>query len=173
MSNPLPDEERWAAFDAALRDLEATLPPPDLRACCLPPAHSVLVVDDEPNIRRLVQVHLEAAGYRVTTAADGRAALEQFGRVRPDLVLLDVMMPEMDGLEVLRHLKAHPESAGVPVVLLTARSGNDDIRRGWQQGTDFYLPKPFNPAELRELVRQLLATAGSPDEPPPLRRWPK
>jgi DNA-binding response OmpR family regulator len=170
-----PEENDWLAFDVALGSLSAPEPPTGLRERCLPSArrYTVLVVDDEPNIRRLVEHHLTGAGYRVRTATNGVEALERFAEETPDLVLLDVLMPRVDGLEVLRALKSEPESAGVPVLLLTARGTDDQIRRGWQEGTDLYLVKPFNPRELVTVVRRMLETAGTPDAPPPLRRWPK
>ena len=170
-----PEENDWHAFDAALRSLPAPAPPPGLRERCIPapPGHTILVVDDEPNIRRLVEHHLTGAGYRVRTATNGAEALERFAEETPDLVLLDVLMPGVDGLQVLRSLKSEPDSARVPVLLLTARGTDDQIRHAWQEGTDLYLVKPFNPRELVTVVQRMLSTAGTPEDPPPLRRWPK
>jgi DNA-binding response OmpR family regulator len=169
------EQNDWLAFDAALRSLPAPEPSAGLRERCLPAPRrrTVLVVDDEPNIRRLVAHHLTGAGYRVRTATNGAEALERFAEETPDLVLLDVLMPGVDGLEVLRSLKSEPDSACVPVLLLTARGTDDQIRHGWQEGTDLYLVKPFNPRELVTVVRRMLETAGTPGAPPPLRRWPK
>lgn len=167
-------------LDAALRRLELPGPSPSLRARCLPPdlpaaqrAFRVLVVDDEPNLRRLVEVQLARAGYEVETAENGAVALERVWSWRPDLVVLDVMMPGPSGFEVLARLKSDPQTADLLVVMLTARSGDDDIRHGWGEGADFYLGKPFNPEELRMVVDRLTALIGSPENPPPLRRWSK
>ncbi len=84
-------------------------------------AKYVLAVDDEPNIRRLVEVNLQRAGYRVATAEDGEHALERLREERPDLMVVDVMMPRMDGFELLRRLKQDPDTAEIPVIMLTAR----------------------------------------------------
>jgi two-component system alkaline phosphatase synthesis response regulator PhoP/two-component system response regulator VicR len=116
----------------------------------------ILAVDDEPNIRRLLEVNLQRAGYQVTTASDGQDALEKFSRARPDLVLLDVMMPRIDGFEVLRRLKADPGTAGVPILMLTAKAQDADIFNGLRSGADFYLTKPFNPMELLMWVKRVL-----------------
>jgi len=127
----------------------------------------ILAVDDEPNIRRLVEVNLQRAGYHVTTAADGVEALERIQREPPDMVVLDWMMPRLDGLEVLKRLKADPETAEIPIVMLTAKAQDADIFRGWQSGADCYLIKPFNPMELQSFVRRIfeaLAPAGRSNE---------
>jgi DNA-binding response OmpR family regulator len=119
----------------------------------------ILAVDDEPSIRRLVEVNLQRAGYAITTAPDGQAALSQIARERPDMVLLDVMMPRMDGFELLRRLKADPATAGIPVLMLTARAQDADVFRGLQSGADFYLTKPFNPQELLIWVQRVFNAA--------------
>src|SRR5438128_2692379 len=102
----------------------------------------ILAVDDQASIRRLVEINLERAGYRVTTAADGQDALRQIAVERPDMVVLDVTMPEVDGYEVLRRLRADAETAGIPVMLLTGRARDLDIARGWRGGANFHMPKP-------------------------------
>jgi two-component system, OmpR family, alkaline phosphatase synthesis response regulator PhoP len=119
----------------------------------------ILAVDDEPSIRRLVEVNLQRAGYAITTAPDGQAALNQIARERPDMVLLDVMMPRMDGFELLRRLKADPATAGIPVLMLTARAQDADVFRGLQSGADFYLTKPFNSQELLIWVQRVFNAA--------------
>ena len=111
-------------------------------------ARHILAVDDEFYIRRLLEVNLQRAGYRVTMAGDGQEALDQIQRELPDMVLLDVMMPRVDGFEVLRRLKADPRTAGIPVLMLTAKAQDADIFHGLRAGADFYLTKPFNPQEL-------------------------
>ena len=115
----------------------------------------ILVVDDEPHIVRLVEVNLQRAGYDVLTAMDGIEALEQVKANRPDMIVLDVMMPRMDGFTVLKHLKADPETKEIPVIMLTAKAQDADIFRGWQSGVDSYLTKPFNPMELLTFVKRI------------------
>jgi DNA-binding response OmpR family regulator len=128
----------------------------------------ILTVDDETNIRRLLQVNLQRAGYRVTMASDGVEALESIALERPDLVVLDVMMPRMDGFEVLRRLRIDAATADLPVIMLTAKAQDADVFRGWQSGADCYLTKPFNPTELLVFVKRVLEppieedVAGSP-----------
>ena len=118
-------------------------------------AKKILAVDDEKAIVRLVQVNLEREGYQVVTAYDGREALENVASERPDLVVLDVMMPYMDGFEVLQQLKKDPETRDIPVIMLTAKAQDADVFRGWQSGVDCYLTKPFNPMELKAFVKRV------------------
>ena len=115
----------------------------------------ILAVDDERHIVRLVEVNLQRAGYEVVTAYDGREALEKVKAEKPDLVVLDVMMPYMDGFEVLKNLKADPTTAEIPVIMLTAKAQDADVFRGWQSGVDCYLTKPFNPMELLTFVKRI------------------
>lgn len=115
----------------------------------------ILAVDDEKAIVRLVQVNLEREGYEVVTAYDGREALEKVASERPDLIVLDVMMPYMDGFEVLQQLKKDPETRDIPVIMLTAKAQDADVFRGWQSGVDCYLTKPFNPMELKAFVKRV------------------
>ena len=115
----------------------------------------ILAVDDERHIVRLVEVNLQRAGYQVVTAFDGREALEKVKAENPDLVVLDVMMPYMDGFEVLKNLKADPTTAEIPVIMLTAKAQDADVFRGWQSGVDCYLTKPFNPMELLTFVKRI------------------
>lgn len=119
------------------------------------PGH-ILTVDDDDRIRRIVQINLQRAGYRVTSARDGVEALEQIEQERPDLVLLDINMPRMDGIEMLRRLRADPETAALPVVLLTAKTQDEDILEGKRSGADYYLPKPFSPVDLLAVLREVL-----------------
>lgn len=113
----------------------------------------VLVVDDEAPIQRFVRAELEAQGYAVLVAGSGMEALARLEEDRPDLVLLDVMMPGMDGLETLRRLR---ERSTVPVIMLTARGGDLDKVRGLQTGADDYITKPFNPEELTARIAAVL-----------------
>lgn len=115
----------------------------------------ILAVDDEKTIVRLVQVNLEREGYEVVTAYDGREALEKVESEKPDLIVLDVMMPYMDGFEVLQQLKKNPETRDIPVIMLTAKAQDADVFRGWQSGVDCYLTKPFNPMELKAFVKRV------------------
>src|SRR5690242_8278692 len=118
----------------------------------------ILAVDDERHIVRLVEVNLQRAGYEVVTAYDGREALEKVKSESPDLVVLDVMMPYMDGFEVLKNLKADPTTAEIPVIMLTAKAQDADVFRGWQSGVDCYLTKPFNPMELIAFVKRIFSS---------------
>lgn len=121
----------------------------------------VLVVDDEEGIRVLCRVNLELGGYEVSEAADGIEALEKARSTRPDLMFLDVMMPRMDGWEVLRQLKEDPATASIPVVMLTARTSEEDQMKGWSEGILEYLSKPFNP----QLLVEWAAAAMQPRQP--------
>ena len=114
---------------------------------------TILVVDDEERLTSLLQAYLQQEGYRVFTAANGRQALDAVRREPPDLIVLDVMMPEMDGIEFLRSLRTHHST---PVVLLTARVGDEDKIVGLELGADDYLTKPFRPRELLARVRAVL-----------------
>ncbi|MCC6673768.1 MAG: response regulator transcription factor [Thermomicrobiales bacterium] len=116
----------------------------------------VLVVDDEPPIARLVKAKLQLDGFAVVTAPKGEDALPIVERDRPDLVILDLMMPGMDGFETLRRIR---ERSRVPVIFLTARAGDADKLRGLQSGADDYITKPFNPDELVARVTAVLRRA--------------
>ena len=117
--------------------------------------HRVLVVDDDRNLRKIIGTNLELAGFGVETAADGPEALEKIEGLLPDVVLLDLMMPHMDGYEVARRIRAHanPAIANVPIIILTAKSETDDKLRGFEAGADDYITKPFGPQELLARVR--------------------
>ena len=120
---------------------------------------TVLIVDDEPNIVQLVRLTLETARVRVFEAPDGAAAIAQAIAIRPDLVLLDVDLPDVSGLEVCRRLKAEAPLAHTKIVMLTAAAQQDDVARGFAAGADQYLTKPFSPVRLLTLVEQLMAAA--------------
>ncbi|WP_103890833.1 response regulator transcription factor [Actinacidiphila yanglinensis] len=121
----------------------------------------VVVAEDDPKQAELVRRYLEHEGHRVVVVHDGRAALEAVRRHRPDLMVLDVMMPRVDGLDVCRVLRADPASADLPVLMLTARSGEDDLLLGLDLGADDYMTKPYSPRELMARVRTLLRRAGA------------
>jgi two-component system alkaline phosphatase synthesis response regulator PhoP/two-component system response regulator VicR len=120
-------------------------------------ARKILTCDDEKNIVRLIQVNLERQGYEVVVAYNGRECLEVVEREKPDLIVLDLMMPEMTGFEVLDALKKNPETENIPVIMLTARTQDQDVLRGWQAGVECYLTKPFNPIELITFIKRIFA----------------
>ncbi len=124
----------------------------------------VLVVDDDPSLREVVRYALDRAGYAVTEAADGRAALDRFAAEVPDLVVLDVTMPELDGLEVCRQIR---RDSRVPIVFLSSRAEEVDRILGLEMGGDDYLTKPFSPRELVSRVKAVLRrTQEGPAEAP-------
>jgi diguanylate cyclase (GGDEF)-like protein len=120
---------------------------------------TVLVVDDDPDIARFVEVNLRSAGYDVAVAADGLEALEKAGELRPDLVLLDVMMPRIDGFEVAQRLRKNPQTANASIIMLTAKALSADKVTGLQAGADDYIIKPFDPIELLARVKGTLRRA--------------
>jgi DNA-binding response OmpR family regulator len=119
----------------------------------------ILIVDDEADLRQLLTLQLSQVGFRVAQAFDGYTALEQFEQVRPDLILLDVMMPQMDGWEVLRELRKRSD---IPVIMLTALSSEKDQVNGLDGGVDDYIVKPFLPRQLMARIRAVLRRAGRP-----------
>jgi DNA-binding response OmpR family regulator len=123
---------------------------------------TVLVVDDEPKIAQLARDYLERAGFAVITASDGRSALQQIRARRPDLLVLDLGLPEVDGLEVTRTVR---ESSGIPIVMLTARDDELDKLLGLELGADDYMTKPFSPRELVARVRAVLRRTERSGEP--------
>jgi DNA-binding response OmpR family regulator len=121
----------------------------------------VLVVDDDEVIRQLIEVNLTLEGFEVVTAVDGQDCLEKAALVQPDVITLDVMMPRLDGWVTATMLRNNPETAGIRVVLITARAQEDDRDRGQQIGVDAYLTKPFDPAEMIRVVRALAVARGT------------
>lgn len=117
---------------------------------------TILIVDDEPDIVELVRVTLEDERIAVVEASDGETALSEAIRVRPDLILLDVHLPDMSGLDVCRRLRAEQDGPPTKIVMLTAAAGADDVARGLAAGADHYLTKPFSPVRLLGLVESLL-----------------
>jgi DNA-binding response OmpR family regulator len=115
----------------------------------------ILVVDDEPSIVEVVGLYLEREGYRVTVARDGQAALDAVRRERPDLIVLDLMLPKMDGLEITRRLRAHGD-VPIPIIMLTAKKEEMDRIIGLEMGADDYVVKPFSPRELVSRVKAVL-----------------
>lgn len=127
-------------------------------------ARKILTCDDEKHIVRLIQVNLERQGYEVISAYNGAECLEKVQSDRPDLIVLDVMMPEMSGFEVLEKLKSDPETENIPVIMLTARAQDADVLRGWQSGVECYLTKPFNPMELIAFVKRIFSMEDSQND---------
>ena len=120
---------------------------------------TVLIVDDEPIVREVVERYLRQEGYRVESAVDGPDALRRFAAARPDLVLLDLMLPGIDGLEVCRQLRAQ---SNVPIIMLTAKGDETDTIIGLGVGADDYVAKPFSPRELVARAKAVLRRAGTP-----------
>jgi len=122
---------------------------------------TVLVADDDRDIRDLVAFKLEAAGFTVLTADNGDTALHVVVEQRPDLAVLDVMMPGLSGTQVLQQLRAHPEVGATRVILLTAKAQEADVESGFSLGADDYVVKPFSPRELLSRVQAVLARSSS------------
>ena len=133
-------------------------------------AGRVLVVDDEPEIRELCRVNLEFEGFEVLEAPNGFEALRVVREQHPDLVFLDLMMPGMDGWDVLHAIKEDEATAHIPVILLTAKSGEEDQMRGWQEGILEYVSKPFNPLSLAEWAGRALQPRDPEDDAERRRR---
>ncbi len=119
------------------------------------PKKTIVVVDDDQDIRMILRANLEEEGYDVMEAPGGREALEIIRNNSPDLVVLDIMMPEVDGYDVLQELRSAPEYAELPVVLLTARRQESDVWEGWSAGADYYITKPFKMNELIQFIRYI------------------
>lgn len=119
------------------------------------PPLKILVCDDERHIVRLIQVNLEKQGWNVVTAYDGKEGLEKVASEKPDLLVLDVMMPYMDGFEVLKSIRKDPGTEKLPVIMLTAKAQDKDVFEGYHYGADMYLTKPFNPRELVTFVKRI------------------
>jgi two-component system, OmpR family, alkaline phosphatase synthesis response regulator PhoP len=118
----------------------------------------ILIVDDEPNIVLSLEFLMQREGYQVATAADGEAALEALAAQAPDLVILDVMLPKVNGFDVCRRIRADPRWKGVKILILTARGREMEVSKGLGLGADLYVTKPFSTKELVAQVRGLLAT---------------
>lgn len=118
---------------------------------------AILVVEDDADILRQIAFNLERSGYRVVTATSGGEALRIMLRARPRLLITDIMMPGMDGYELVDALRRDELLADLPVIMLTARTEDEDVTRGYASGTDLYLTKPFRPSELLAFVERILA----------------
>ena len=124
-------------------------------------AARILLVDDEPDLVNLVSMRLKGAGYEVTAAYDGQQALDQVRQSRPDLIILDLMLPKLDGYKVCRLLKFDERYKGVPILIFTARAQEEDIKLAMECGADAYLTKPFEAQVLLEKLRALLEASKS------------
>lgn len=127
------------------------MPPPQLKT-------RILVADDDPAILELVRINLEARGYEVLTVNNGAEAIRTAIREKPHLLIVDVLMPDVDGYEVMRVLKETPETAHIPIIVLTAYASDAGAMVSWMQGAESYLAKPFNPEELLMIVDRLLSS---------------
>ena len=132
----------------------------------------ILVVDDDRNLRKIIQTNLELAGYDVVTASGGDDALQILDGMQPDLVVLDVMMPLMDGYEVARRIRRHPSNTHVPIIMLTAKGEVEDKLAGFDAGVDDYMTKPFGPQELLARVKAKIRRVEVDASLSPLTRLP-
>ena len=119
-------------------------------------AYKILVVDDEPTIVRLMEFILARQGHQMVVAVNGEEALAKIRAEQPDLVLLDIMMPRLDGYEVAQRLRADPATAKLPIIMLSAKAQEEDIRKGVDVGVDEYITKPFSPEHLVHVVADYL-----------------
>ncbi len=117
---------------------------------------TIMVVDDEQDMVDLIKAMLEAKGYGVQSANSGQEAFNLLGKHRPDLIILDILMPTIDGLEVLVRLRKNPATASIPVILLTSKGEYKDILEGYQRGVNYYIPKPFTKNQLLDGVNSIL-----------------
>jgi len=120
------------------------------------PDSTILVVDDDPVIQKLLEVNFSIEGYQVEVAGDGLEALEKAKASAPDLIVLDVMMPRMNGLEAAKALKADPRTASIPIIMLSAKAQDMDQDAGKEAGVDLYMTKPFDPLELLDRAAELI-----------------
>lgn len=119
----------------------------------------ILIVDDEPNIVMSLEFLMRKNGFQVGIARNGTEALAAIDQTPYDLVLLDIMMPDVDGLQVCRQLRQRPDRAGAKVIFLSAKSREADVQKGYEAGADLYIPKPFSTRQLMEKVREMLGVA--------------
>ena len=116
----------------------------------------ILVVEDEESLLRLESILLSSKGYNVVGVKDGKSALEMAAKEKPDLIILDIMLPEMDGIEVCRRIKADPATSSIPVVMLTSKKSRQDVEIGTEAGASAYITKPFKTAMVIEVIEGLL-----------------
>lgn len=130
----------------------------------------ILVIDDEPNIVRIVQARLEASGYEVMAAFDGNQGLTHAYKEKPDLIILDIMMPAGGGYSVYKKLKMSSKTWSIPVIFLTAKDRPEDVAKAYSLGAQYYLKKPYKPEVLLETVKKALEPSAQPQEPRGLRK---
>ena len=135
------------------------------------PRYKILVVEDEKNITKVVTYNLEREGYQMITARDGEEGLAKARKELPDLVILDLMLPKLDGLEVCRQLKSDPKSARIPIIMLTAKTQETDRVVGLEMGADDYVAKPFSVRELAARVKAVLRRGQSSEAPTLWKGW--
>ncbi len=128
---------------------------------------TILVVDDSPDLVEILRITLESKGFNVRCAYSGKHLFAGLEALKPDLILLDIMMPQMDGLEVLTRLKGNPDTASIPVILLTVKGEPEDVIKGYERGADVYITKPFTSTEVLEAINLVLGgdqgrSVGSP-----------
>lgn len=122
-------------------------------------AYKILVVDDEPPILRLMEFILAREGHQMVVAVNGEEALARVAEHKPDLILLDIMMPRIDGYEVVRRLRADPDHSAIPIIMLSAKAQDGDVQKGVDVGVNEYVTKPFSPPHLVEVVNKYLKPA--------------
>ncbi|WP_433375226.1 response regulator [Actinoplanes sp. CA-142083] len=125
-----------------------------------PPSPTILIADDDDDVRDVIAFKLQVAGYRTLSADNGRTALSLAVEARPRVVILDVTMPQLDGLRVCQELHARPETARIPVLMISGNSRPSDLDLGFSAGADDYLPKPFSQREMLRRVNSLLMSSG-------------
>ncbi len=117
---------------------------------------TIMVVDDHPDIVEILRIALESIGFNVRCAYSGKHLFAGLEELKPDLILLDIMMPQMDGLEVLRRLKENSDTASIPVIFLSAKVHHEDIQRGYKMGAEYYITKPFTPTQVLDGINLIL-----------------
>ncbi|MBI2265990.1 MAG: response regulator [Armatimonadetes bacterium] len=120
-------------------------------------ARKILVVEDEPNVRNFVKVYLEFEGYKVIEAGNGKEGLKRVDEEKPDLIVTDIMMPEMDGVQFYLNLRQKPETKQIPVIVLTVKDEFEDIKYAYLIGVDEYVTKPFDPQQLVSKIKEILS----------------
>ena len=118
----------------------------------------ILIVEDEESLLKLESILLTSRGYEVAGVLNGKAALDHIATDQPDLIILDIMLPEMDGFEVCRHIKANPDTSQIPVIMLTAKKSSQDQKKGLDAGAAAYITKPFKSARIMEIIQGLIAS---------------
>ena len=127
---------------------------------------TIMVVDDNQDLVEIVRLTLESKGFKVRCAYNGQELLDSLERQKPDLILLDIMMPEMDGLEVFTRIKGNPDTASIPVILLSAKALEEDVRIGYKLGADEYITKPFTRTQLMTSIHRHLRGPDYSPSPP-------